>query len=71
MEANPLIYFKYDFGYEFGIADPTSVIVRGASEPRENFGVVSLPGRNQDKRALSPDSGLIHIPITHEKTGGP
>ncbi|XP_021966821.1 uncharacterized protein LOC110861999 isoform X1 [Folsomia candida] len=69
VEANPLIYFKYDFGYEFGIADPTSVIVRAASEPRENFGALPSSSSSTKKSYIVDETGVIHLPIIHEKSG--
>ncbi|ODM95697.1 hypothetical protein Ocin01_10983 [Orchesella cincta] len=71
--ANPLIYFKYDFGYEFGIANPRNV--RASSEPPAK----ALPS-NQSRKSKRPTSLIadagededddrpIELPIIHETT---
>lgn len=69
-DANPLIYFKYDFGYEFGIACP-----RAKSEPP----VQGLPSSDGSRptswvepivsgKQVEDDDAPISLPIIHETT---
>lgn len=54
-----LIYFKYDFGYEFGIIFP--------GEGKKIVGGVRNEGPVV-KRSLPIRSGDIELPVYHEKT---
>lgn len=63
-DANPLIYFKYDFGYEFGIACP-----RAQSEPpTSQQSTLQLPGGSSRPSSwIEPsDDTPISLPIIHE-----
>lgn len=58
-----IIYFKYDFGYEFGIIFP--------GEGKKIVGGIRNGSQQSEKqRAIPPRSSDIEMPIIHEKTNG-
>lgn len=56
-----LIYFKYDFGYEFGIILP--------GEGKGGSKASSTVKRARIERSLSKDDGGVDFPVLHEKSG--
>jgi len=69
VEGEPLLYFKYDFGYEFGLADPRAVInIDGKRQPgKVNKSSRSLlPPPSTDHRGHGDGDGVIHLPVIHE-----
>lgn len=54
-----IIYFKYDFGYEFGVIFQDGKKVVGGI--RNN--------QNETKRVLPERTSDIEVPVLHEKTG--
>lgn len=58
-----IIYFKYDFGYEFGVIfEDGKKIVGGVRNGNQN-------GNTQEKRILPARTSDIEVPVLHEKTG--
>lgn len=61
IDANTgLIYFKYDFGYEFGIIFP--------GEGRKYIAGCNKFSSPPSKQFLHNSAGCIDIPVSHEKT---
>lgn len=57
-----IIYFKYDFGYEFGVIfEDGKKIVGGVRNGSR--------GGSQEKRILPQRTSDIEVPVLHEKTG--
>lgn len=56
-----IIYFKYDFGYEFGIIFP--------GEGKKIVGGIRN-GNQHTEKSLCPRNGDIEVPVTHEKSNG-
>lgn len=56
-----LIYFKYDFGYEFGIILP--------GEGKATNGKSTSVKRARVERSMSKDEGGVEFPVLHEKSG--
>jgi len=65
-DSNPLIYFKYDFGYEFGVADPKQVIVSNKEINKEHR--KSWPSFPSLTFQDNPSSVKIEIPVIHDKS---
>ena len=58
-----IIYFKYDFGYEFGIIFP--------GEGKKIVGGIRNGSQQSEKlRVLPPRTSDIEMPIIHEKSNG-
>lgn len=58
-----IIYFKYDFGYEFGIIFP--------GEGKKIVGGIRNGSQHSEKqRAIPPRPSDIEMPIIHEKSNG-
>lgn len=58
-----IIYFKYDFGYEFGIIFP--------GEGKKIVGGIRNGSQQSEKnRVLPPRTSDIDMPIIHEKSNG-
>lgn len=59
-----IIYFKYDFGYEFGIIFP--------GEGKKIVGGIRNGSQQAEKqqRVIPPRSSDIDMPIIHEKSNG-
>jgi hypothetical protein len=59
-----IIYFKYDFGYEFGIIFP--------GEGKKIVGGIRNGSQQAEKtaRVLPPRNSDIEVPVIHEKTNG-
>lgn len=61
IDANSgLIYFKYDFGYEFGIIFP--------GEGRKYIAGGNKISSSPSKHLFHNSAGIIDIPVSHEKT---
>lgn len=62
-----IIYFKYDFGYEFGIIFPGEgkKIIGGIRN------VNDFKQQNQAVPLRNPRAGDIEVPVIHEKSGTP
>lgn len=58
-----IIYFKYDFGYEFGIIFP-------GEGKKIVGGVRSASQQSEKQRAIPPRASDIEMPIIHEKSNG-
>ena len=59
-----LIYFKYDFGYEFGI------ILPGEGKATNGKTTTSIKRARID-RSQSKEEGGMDFPVLHERTGNP
>lgn len=58
-----IIYFKYDFGYEFGIIFP--------GEGKKIVGGIRNGSQHGEKqRVLPPRASDIEVPVLHEKSNG-
>lgn len=59
-----IIYFKYDFGYEFGVIFEDGKKIVGGVRNGNSGG-----GNQETKRILPARSGDIEVPVLHERTG--
>ena len=58
-----IVYFKYDFGYEFGIIFP--------GEGKKIVGGIRSDNQQSEKqRIIPPRASDIEMPIIHEKSNG-
>lgn len=55
-----IIYFKYDFGYEFGVI---------FEDGKKIVGGVRNGNQEEQKRALPARTSDIEMPVLHERTG--
>lgn len=65
-----LIYFKYDFGYEFGILFPgegKKFIAGGSDRPLPSDRASSVPPSRKPYSGY-PATGELSIPVRHERT---
>lgn len=64
-----LIYFKYDFGYEFGILFPgEGKKFIGSSSTNNGIQSSQTSSKTPTKRILPPRYGDIELPVHHERT---